>query len=98
MEKYVQELIDDARNQSRKNETIISKSKQCGCYYCKTVFDSITIEEWTDEDLEERTALCPNCGVDAVIPDSFPIINKDFLKALHEVAFESVTYCLPKSE
>jgi hypothetical protein len=51
------------------------------------VFPPSEIEEWIDTDEHEvgQTALCPKCGIDAVIgsKSSYPI-TKEFLQALEE--------------
>jgi hypothetical protein len=42
----------------------------CGCFYCLFMFPPSDIANWID--LDERgvgqTALCPRCGIDAVVP------------------------------
>lgn len=41
-------------------------SKECGCFYCLRQFLPDEIVDWTDG---EETAICPHCGIDAVIGD-----------------------------
>lgn len=54
----------------------------CGCFYCCGEFEPCEIREWVDEgeDGLGRTALCPRCGVDAVIGSAsgYPI-TQEFL-------------------
>jgi len=57
----------------------------CGCYYCVSVFKGDRITEWADG---EETALCPNCGIDAVIPEES---NIDFLLEAHHYWFDHPT-------
>jgi hypothetical protein len=38
----------------------------CGCFHCLATFRAETIHEWVDTG---KTALCPRCGVDAVLPN-----------------------------
>ena len=47
----------------------IMKSDICGCFYCLEIFPPSKIEEWTDQDLndKEETAMCPKCAIDSVI-------------------------------
>lgn len=48
---------------------LVLKSALCGCFHCVHVFTSISIRNWCDEhDGIGHTALCPRCGLDAVIP------------------------------
>ncbi len=50
----------------------IEKRKICGCFYCETVFAPDSVEDWTDTNkpMDQWTALCPECGIDAVIGDA----------------------------
>ncbi|MBT9156796.1 MAG: hypothetical protein DDT37_01786 [Firmicutes bacterium] len=62
---------------SHHREHILS-SERCGCFHCLRWFSPANIEEWIDEpgiDDGERvgqTALCPHCGIDAVLPEIIP--------------------------
>ena len=50
----------------------VEKSNLCGCFHCEAVFAPDSIEDWTDTDKpkDQWTALCPECGIDAVIGDA----------------------------
>jgi hypothetical protein len=56
----------------------VQRSRQCGCFYCLATFTPGEIRDWVDPpDSEENepsgvTALCPRCGIDAVLPDDIP--------------------------
>lgn len=56
-------------------------SAVCGCFYCCEMFDFNEIEDWTDKGV---TALCPECGIDAVIGEAsgFPVDDVAFLQAM----------------
>ena len=47
----------------------IERSTQCGCFYCLACFPPAEISNWVDPDAAGlgTTALCPRCGIDAVI-------------------------------
>ncbi len=47
------------------NRKLLDKVSECACYHCCKVYQPSDIKEWTDKD---DTALCPLCGVDAVLP------------------------------
>jgi len=52
------------------HRTEIERSELCGCFYCETTFLPSAIERWIDpqgEDGGGQTAMCPRCGIDAVI-------------------------------
>jgi hypothetical protein len=50
---------------SKYNRDHITGGTPCGCYFCLASFDGGEVEAWGDE---EQTALCPRCGMDAVVP------------------------------
>lgn len=67
------------------HKTLILKDKKCGCFFCMKIFSPAEIIEWIDDD---KTALCPNCCIDAIIGESsgFPI-TKEFLEKMHNYWF-----------
>lgn len=67
---------------SKNNQERISDDGRHGCYYCVSVFKGDKITQWTDNG---ETALCPNCGIDAVIPNE---TNIDFLWKAHTYWFD----------
>lgn len=75
--------VDRIHALSFENEQAVLSSQKCGCYYCQRVFDSSAITEWVD-DCNARTALCPYCGVDAVIPDSTVNLSDELLSRMYE--------------
>ena len=86
METAKSRMPDDIRNAHGHvwNRDEILASKQCGCFYCKSIFTPDKIEDWTDDDC----ALCPNCGIDSVIGDKsgYPI-TEGFLSEMHRYWF-----------
>jgi len=71
----------------------IEASTVCGCFYCLATFEPSDIGEWVDAPKdpvtgaptgEGETALCPHCGIDAVLgsQSGFPI-TPEFLTAMH---------------
>jgi|RhiMethySRZTD1v2_1073278.scaffolds.fasta_scaffold80912_3 hypothetical protein len=67
-----------ARSSNHREEVIASTL--CGCFYCCATFPATEIDVWIDED---RTALCPRCGIDSVLGDrsGFPI-HAEFLATM----------------
>jgi len=63
---------DEAHLCSANHRAAILQSEVCGCFYCCSKFSPNEVLEWVDEDNEGqgRTALCPKCGIDAVLPGS----------------------------
>ncbi len=53
----------------------IVASPSVGCFYCLAIYSPSEIEDWVDEPEDcprgpGKTALCPKCGIDAVLPES----------------------------
>lgn len=74
-----------AHKHSQHNKNEISKSSFCGCFCCCRIFPPEEIKEWIDNN---DTAICPHCGVDAVIGNSSGIsITKPFLIDMYQKWF-----------
>lgn len=52
---------------SSHNKSQIAAANTCYCFYCKRRISKDDIKDYTDDG---QTAICPACGVDAIIPDS----------------------------
>jgi hypothetical protein len=73
------------------NRDEILSSERCGCFYCVEIFLPIEVKEWTDEkEGVGQTALCPRCGIDAVIgsESGYPTTTK-FLKLMRSHWFKA---------
>lgn len=74
-----------AHNNSSYHRKELFASDICGCFYCLKTFNSNEIKEWIDSN---DSALCPYCGIDAVIGSSSGYnIDKDFLKEMKDYWF-----------
>lgn len=63
----------------------VLQSSRCCCVYCGRDFNSADIDEWVDDG---QTAVCPHCGIDAVLGDSSGYdLTPKLLKALHLAYF-----------
>jgi hypothetical protein len=69
--------LSTPHHHSARHRPEILGSESCGCFCCLHIFPPSQITNWTDE---AQTALCPACGVDAVIGSAsgYPI-TADFL-------------------
>ncbi len=77
--------IKKASKYSIYNMSELEKSDKAGCYYCKSIFDISEISETTDNG---KTAMCPKCGIDSVLPDSSPFkLDKNTLTELNKYWF-----------
>ncbi|TSD66179.1 hypothetical protein FFF34_001895 [Inquilinus sp. KBS0705] len=90
---YDNDYLDKAHKYSIFHKTKMLKSEICGCFHCLAVFSPLEIVEWVDEDDPRgETALCPKCGIDAVIGSSsnYPVDKKDFLVHMKQRWFRTV--------
>lgn len=57
------------------NKSSLEKSALCGCFYCGKIFSPREITEYADEG---KTAICPFCGIDAVLSEEcgYPITQE----------------------
>lgn len=59
--------VQQAGQASKYNRTHLTGGRPCSCYFCLAAFDGGEVEAWGDEG---QTALCPRCGMDAVVPET----------------------------
>ena len=84
MSKKNKDDILEAHKYSANNKRTLLKDKKCGCFFCMRIFSPKEINDWIEDDTDE-TALCPHCGIDAIIGESsgFPM-TREFLEKMHE--------------
>lgn len=73
--------LDDAFRFAHDNIKQLERVEDCGCYYCMQSYSVDEIYEFIDDG---TTAICPHCGMDAVIPG---MANKFFLQKAHDYYF-----------
>lgn len=56
------------------------------CFYCFAKFSPDSITEWCDGDDRDQTAICPHCGVDAVVGFNGSV-DAAWVKAAHDLGF-----------
>lgn len=77
-------MTEDAHKYSMSNEYLVKQSSVCGCFSCGKVFPPEEIEDWAS-DKGGRTAICPHCFTDTVLPDSCPYqISPAFIKKMYK--------------
>jgi len=86
MADYPEVQLQAAQEHSSNHRHEILNSDVCGCFYCLANFLPREIEEWVDEN---ACAICPKCGLDAVIGDAsvFNVTNQAFLKSMRDYWF-----------
>ena len=79
------EEVIKAHQFSKNNKDTLLKDKVCGCFYCLKIFEPSEIQGWVDEN---KTAICPYCGIDSIISESSGLsITEEFLKEMNEYWF-----------
>lgn len=79
-----------AHRHSIRHYAELEQSKICGCFHCLRTFSFAEITDWiADGDTpEDRTALCPFCGIDSVIGSaSGYLITSEFLQNMNRYWF-----------
>ena len=75
------------------HEKEILESKLCGCFSCLNIFKPTEIIEWIEEPEDcprgpGKTALCPKCDMDTVLPDVIEYeLTEELLKKMQ------IEYC-----
>lgn len=74
-----------AKQAASRHRAALEASAKCACFFCFRAFAASEIKAWIDA---ETTALCPRCGVDAVLGDaSCASISDGFLRKMHQHYF-----------
>ena len=58
-----------ARKRSQDNRAEVYASDRCGCFHCGATYAARTVDQWYSS-RQEVTAVCPECGIDAVLGDA----------------------------
>ena len=75
---------------------LLARSDRAGCFHCGALFSPTEITEWINEPPAEHsgqvtpagvTALCPRCGMDAVLPSATVPISPELLAQMAEHYF-----------
>ena len=69
---------------SSRHRASLMQSARAGCFDCLAIFDPSEIRDWIeDPPFRDRpageTALCPRCGMDAVLADADVPLSAGFL-------------------
>lgn len=71
------------------NKDNIKASYQVGCFYCLNVYPAAEVDEY----VSDNTALCPKCGIDAVLPDvAIPNLSVSFLGEMFKYYFVTLQH------
>lgn len=74
-----------AKTHASRHRAELEGSTRCACFFCFRSFATADIKAWIDAD---STALCPGCGVDAVLGNGGAhSIADGFLRKMHQHYF-----------
>lgn len=72
------------------NMEVLAAQEICTCLHCKEDFSYSEIDTWI-KDNDGLTAICPKCGIDAVVPYEIPdtriVLDKDIKDDLQKRYF-----------
>lgn len=81
--------LRDAHARAFRSRGDVERATACRCFYCLKGFLPEHITEWVDNN---ETPLCPECGVDSVLSDTFaPVADDDFARRMHDAYFTKGT-------
>jgi uncharacterized paraquat-inducible protein A len=82
---FVDDLLKQIHKYASDNREILSKSRLCHCFGCESKFKFTSIKKWIHKD---NTAVCPRCGIDAVVPAEVSIkLTRNILVKMNEYFF-----------
>ena len=71
---------------SKNNRELLLQDQLCGCFYCQRIFRSGEVVDWYGD--HDETAVCPYCGIDAVIVERPDLpVTKAFLREMRQYLF-----------
>jgi len=78
------------------HRALLAQSDRAGCFHCGAIFAPSEISEWINEPPAPTsgnvvpqgvTALCPRCGIDAVLPSAKMSLSSELLRQMAEHYF-----------
>lgn len=74
-----------AHRLSSKHRKFIGDATLCGCFYCGSIITGREIEKWI---YGGKTAMCPHCGIDSLIPENCGYdLTEEFLTEMNRYWF-----------
>jgi hypothetical protein len=80
----IPQRLRDIHDLSDHHREAVMASTQCGCFCCRKFFSPTEIKEWIRD---EGTAMCPRCGIDAVLGDKSIALTPALLLEMQEAWF-----------
>ena len=84
-----EDALTQAHEHSMHNRPFLTGQVRCGCFHCQQTYTANEIVDWTDDG---QTAICPRCGVDAVLSSRTDPLTADFLAQMDACWFKQVCH------
>ncbi len=65
----IDQKLLDIQKHTHDNEVEILRSKTCSCLFCRQTYDARLVNDWANDE-RGMSAICPECGMDAVVGDN----------------------------
>lgn len=79
------ELLDKLYAYRRANREAISRFQRCYCFRCQKTMEPLAITEYVENG---KTALCPYCSFDAILPDAIDEpLDETIIREMHDFWF-----------
>jgi hypothetical protein len=79
-------MVQQVHKHSRLNRRFMTPGVACRCFHCLHAFLAEQIAHWIDDD---KTALCPLCGIDSVLSNNIDTLSDTLIQQLHAAYFGS---------
>jgi hypothetical protein len=80
----ISEQYKAAHAESSLHKETLLKSRWVGCFYCEKIYRPNEVIKWVDDG---KTAICPFCGIDSVIPATPERFDSDFFEQMEKIYF-----------
>ena len=78
-------LLNKLHTYCANNKNLIAVSDQCYCFYCQKRMHRSEIKDYIDNG---KTALCPHCTIDSILPDAIDEpLSDEIVAQMHEYWF-----------
>jgi len=91
----IEDVLTQAHKHCTRNRPFLRDQVRCGCFHCQSIYTADKIVDWADDG---QTAICPCCGVDAVLSAHTDPVTAGFLAQMHVRWFEQTAHLSPEQE
>ena len=82
----ISDRLQQIHRHSRLNRQFMSTGTPCRCFHCRATFPAEAIGQWIDAG---ATAICPCCGIDAVLSSGSDALSDALIGELHAAYFDA---------